>query len=124
MSESKATEKEKRGKVEYENATLNYEALKSLENSTVRSVLELVNKVILIDGKPFIEATYKNADGEDKPIKLTTGRKSDFLRKIEGFAIIEYIGNKCHIAKVFGELEREKLGEVLLQKRIEKMKHT
>ena len=36
------------------NPTLDYGALKSLENSTVGSFLELVNKVILVDGKPFI----------------------------------------------------------------------
>ncbi|MCL2577262.1 MAG: hypothetical protein FWE27_04340 [Defluviitaleaceae bacterium] len=89
MSKSKAA----RGKVEYETVSLNYEALKNLQNSTVRSVFELVNKVILIDGKPFGEATYKDANDEDKPIKLTTGRRSDFLRKIESHAIIEYIGN-------------------------------
>jgi len=118
------TDTEKRGKVEYENASLNYEALKNLENSTVRSVLELVNKVILIDGIPFGKATYKDANGNNKPIKLTTGRRNDFLRTIESHAIIKFIGIKCHIVKVFNVSHHEKLDEFLIQQQIEKMKHT
>ena len=113
-----------RAKVEYDTVTLNHKALKDLESSTVGSLLELVNKVILIDGKPYKQVTYINANGKERNIKLTTGRKSDFLRLIESYAIIEFIGIKCHIVKVFDDSDREKLGEFLLQRRIEKMKYT
>jgi len=113
-----------RVKVEYDTITLNHKVLKDIESSTVGSLLELVKKVILIDGKPYEEFTYKNANGVKRNIKLTTGRKSDFLRLIESYAIIDFIGIKCHIVKVFDDSDREKLGEFLLQRRIEKMKYT
>jgi len=103
--------------------TLNYVALRGLENTTVGSFLELVGKVILIDGKPFEEATYKSADGKEQSLKLTTGRKADFIRLIEHYAIIEFIGIKCHIVKVFDESEQGELRNILLQKRIDKIKH-
>jgi len=121
-SSKKTAPEKKRARVKFSTA-LNYEALKNLENTTVGSFLELANKVILINGKSFGDATYTTAEGKEQNFKLTLGRKNDFLRLIESFAIVELIGIKCHIAKVFDKSEREELGNVLLQKRIDKMKH-
>lgn len=110
--------------VEYDTVSVDYGILKNLENTTVGSFLELVKKVILIDGTPFGQVKYTNANGKESSIKLTTGRKSDFLRLIESYAIIEFIGIKCHIVKVFDDADRGKLGDFLVQKRIDKMKHS
>ena len=116
-------DKNNRVRVEFE-PTLDYGALKNLENTTVSSFLDLVKKVILVDGMPFGEVTYKDANDKVKRIKLTNGRKSDFLRLIESYAIVEFIGIKCHIVKVFDDSDRGKVGEFLVQRRIDKMKHS
>ena len=121
-SNNEKAEKKNRTRVKF-NATLNFEALKSLENTIVGSFIELAHKVILIDGKPYDEAKYTTANGNEQNLKLTTGRKNDFMRLIEPHAIIEPVGIKYHIKKVFNDKEQETLGDVLLQKRIDKMRH-
>ena len=80
-------QKQKRVKLEYK-ATLDYGVLKNLEDSTVASFLELVNKVILIDDKPFGEVTYTNGNDKESHIKLTSGKKEDFLRLIENYSTL------------------------------------
>ena len=116
------SEKKSRVYLDYK-ATLDYGALKNLESTTVGSFLELVNKIVLIDDKPFGEVKYTNGNGKESHIKLTAGRKEDFLRLIENYAIIEFIGIKCHVMKVFENSDREKISDFLVQKRIDKMKH-
>ena len=105
-------------------ATLNYKELKELENTTVGSFLELAEKVILIDKIPFKKATYEGADGTEKNYKVTTGRKNDFLRLIEQRAVIKPIGIKYHIVKVFAEEEQDEIGNIYLQKHIDKIRHS
>lgn len=102
---------------------IDYDALKSLEKKTMGSFLELVNKVILVDKKPFGEATYINSNGKEQHYKLTTGRKKEYTRIIEHYALLEFNGNKCYVVKVFDKSEREKLEETLLQNRIDKIQN-
>ena len=114
----------KRTVVEYGTVSIDYGILKNFENSTLRSFSDLVHKVILIDGKPFGQVKYINSKGKESGIKLTEGRKNDFLRLIESYAIVEFIGIKCHIVKVFDDADQRKLGDFFVQKRIDKMKHS
>ena len=113
-----------RVRVTFDTLSIDLEALKALENTTVSSCLELVKRVIVLDGKHFGDITYTNAKGQVKNIKLTAGRKTDYLRLIECYAEINFIGIKCHIVKVFNDSDREKLGDFFLQKRMDKMKYT
>jgi len=116
-------EKPKRIRTKYK-ATVRLEMLKELENTTVSSFTALAEKVILIDDVPFSNATYKDANGKEQKYKLTSGRKQDFLRLIEHHAIIQFIGIKCHIAKVFQDEEKEQIGNIYLQKHIDKVKNS
>ena len=104
-------------------ATVDYEALKNLEGNILGNFLELVHKVILIDGKPYTEWTYIDKDEEKKVKihKITTGRKTEFLSLIEKYAIVEFVGIKCHILTVLNEKDMEEIRKAKILKHIEKI---
>ena len=101
--------------------TVNYEALKKLDGLILDNFLELVQKVILIDNTPFAEWTYIDEEGNAKGLKITNGRKKEFLSQIKRFAIVEFVGIKCHILTVLDENAIEELRKAKIQKHIEKI---
>jgi hypothetical protein len=125
MTENPTTQpkKPKRIRTKYK-AAVRLDTLKELENTTVSSFTQLAEKVILIDDVPFGKAQYTDTSGEDKYYKLTTGRKADFLRLIEHHAIIQFVGIKCHIAKVFKDEEKEDIGNIYLERHKQKIKNS
>ena len=103
-------------------ATINYEALKSAEGIIFGNFSELVYKVIRIDGKPYTEWAYiDDEDGNAKPLKITTGRKTEFLSLIEKYAIVEFIGIKCHVLTVLDEKDIEEVRKAKIQRHIDKI---
>jgi len=96
------------------NASVNYDVLKSLEGTTLSNCLELVKRVILIDGEPY----------DSEKIKLTTGRKNEFLRLIEYHAIVEFFGIKCHIKIVFDNDTLGTINNIQTEKRLNIIKNS
>jgi len=109
-----------RQKIKY-TATVDYEALKKLEGNILANFLELVHEVILIDEKPYAEWTYIDKNGDTQIQKITNGRKTEFLSLIEKYAIVEFIGIKCHILAILDEKDIEEIRKAKIQRHIEKI---
>ena len=115
--------KKARPRIKY-NVTINYTALKKLDKTVANSFLDVVRKVILIDGKPFDEYRYTNIKNERVKLKLHNGRRATFEKMIRQYAEIAYDKNKCEIVKVFDNDELDEIGNVYLQKRKDKIQHS
>jgi hypothetical protein len=107
--------KAKRVRLNY-TTTIDTDALKLLEKKTLGSFRALAKKVVKIDGVPFGDARYINAEGNESSYKLAGGRKEDLLREIRHNAMIEFIGMKCHVAKVYVGDEEKVIGDFYTEK--------
>ena len=80
-------------------ASVNYNALKELEGKSVSSFLELVRRVIVLNGEPY----------ESANVKFTASKKIEYTMLIEEKARLKFNGNKCFIQLV---LEQDNLNDL------------